>query len=41
VPEEVRNTLKFYPVETLSEVLEIALVKPAAVEDVKPLESAA
>jgi ATP-dependent Lon protease len=41
VPEEVRNVLKFYPVETLSEVLEIALVKPAAVEDVKPLESAA
>ena len=41
VPEEVRNVLKFYPVETLMEVLEIALVKPAAVEDVKPLESAA
>ncbi len=41
VPEEVRETLKFYPVETLMEVLEIALVKPAAVEDVKPLESAA
>ncbi len=41
VPEEVRNTLKFYPVETLSEVLDIALVKPPAVEEVKPLESAA
>ncbi len=41
VPEEVRNVLKFYPVETLSEVLDIALVKPAAVEEVKPLESAA
>ena len=41
VPEEVRETLKFYPVETLSEVLEIALVKPPAIEEVKPLESAA
>ncbi|MEO7368800.1 MAG: endopeptidase La [Gemmatimonadaceae bacterium] len=41
VPEEVRETLKFYPVETLMEVLDIALVKPPAVEDVKPLESAA
>jgi len=41
VPEEVRSDLTFHPVETLSEVLEIALVKPPAVEDVKPLESAA
>jgi ATP-dependent Lon protease len=41
VPEEVRDTLKFYPVETLSEVLDIALVKPPAIEDVKPLETAA
>ncbi|MDO8500960.1 MAG: endopeptidase La [Gemmatimonadaceae bacterium] len=41
VPEEVRNTLTFHPVETLSQVLEIALVKPTATEDVKPLESAA
>ncbi len=41
VPQEVRDTLKFYPVETLSEVLEIALVKPPAIDDVKPLESAA
>lgn len=41
VPQEVRDTLKFYPVETLSEVLDIALVKPPAIEDVKPLESAA
>jgi len=41
VPEEVRETLKFYPVETLMEVLDIALVKPPAIEDVKPLESAA
>jgi ATP-dependent Lon protease len=41
VPEEVRNVLTFHPVETLSEVLDIALVKPPAVEQVKPLESAA
>src|SRR5678809_1332743 len=41
VPEEVQKELKFYPVETLSEVLDIALVKPPAIEDVKPLESAA
>ena len=41
VPQEVRDSLKFYPVETLSEVLDIALVKPPAIEDVKPLESAA
>jgi len=36
VPEEVRNVLSFHPVETLSEVLEIALVpgeeKPAPLE---------
>ena len=41
VPQEVRDTLKFYPVETLTEVLDIALEKPPAIEDVKPLESAA
>ncbi len=41
VPQEVRDTLKFYPVDNLMEVLEIALVKPPAIEDVKPLESAA
>ncbi|HEY3744727.1 MAG TPA: endopeptidase La [Gemmatimonadaceae bacterium] len=41
VPQEVRDTLKFYPVETLTQVLDIALVKPPAIEDVKPLESAA
>jgi ATP-dependent Lon protease len=41
VPQEVRDTLKFYPVETLSEVLDIALVKPPAIDEVKPLESAA
>jgi ATP-dependent Lon protease len=41
VPEEVRNELTFHPVETLREVLEIALVKPPAPEQVKPLETAA
>ncbi len=41
VPDEVRQALTFHPVETLSEVLEIALVKPPAPEEVKPLESAA
>jgi ATP-dependent Lon protease len=41
VPEEVRNVLSFYPVETLNEVLDIALVKPPADEKVKPLDSAA
>jgi ATP-dependent Lon protease len=41
VPEEVRNVLTFHPVETLSEVLDIALVKPPASADVKPLDSAA
>ncbi|MEO8193345.1 MAG: endopeptidase La, partial [Gemmatimonadales bacterium] len=41
VPEEVRATLEFHPVETLSEVLKIALVSPPAAEEAKPLESAA
>jgi ATP-dependent Lon protease len=41
VPEEVRDALTFHPVETLSEVLDIALVKQPAADDVKPLESAA
>jgi ATP-dependent Lon protease len=41
VPEEVRNVLTFHPVETLSEVLDIALVKSPASADVKPLDSAA
>ena len=41
VPEEVRQVLTFHPVETLNEVLEIALVKPPADEKVKPLDSAA
>jgi ATP-dependent Lon protease len=39
VPEEVRNVLSFHPVETLREVLEIALV-PEAAASVKPLEIA-
>jgi len=39
VPEEVRNVLSFHPVETLREVLEIALV-PEAPATVKPLEIA-
>jgi len=39
VPEEVRNVLSFHPVETLREVLEIALVPEVAVT-VKPLEIA-
>jgi len=41
VPDEVREVLTFHPVETLSEVLDIALVKPPAAADVKPLDSAA
>jgi ATP-dependent Lon protease len=41
VPEEVRDVLTFHPVETLSEVLDIALVKPPQAESVKPLDSAA
>jgi len=40
VPEEVRNVLSFHPVETLREVLEIALVPAEAVAPVKPLEIA-
>jgi ATP-dependent Lon protease len=38
VPEEVRNVLSFHPVETLRQVLEIALVPAESVEDVPPLE---
>jgi ATP-dependent Lon protease len=41
VPDEVREVLEFHPVETLEQVLEIALVKPPAVDEVKPLDSAA
>jgi ATP-dependent Lon protease len=39
VPEEVRNVLSFHPVETLSEVLDIALV-PGEEKPAKPLEIA-
>jgi len=38
VPEEVRNTLEFHPVETLSEVLRIALVPGEPGEQARPLE---
>ena len=38
VPEEVRNTLEFHPVETLSEVLRIALVPAEQGESARPLE---
>ena len=38
VPEEVRNVLSFYPVETLREVLEIALVPAEEAKPVQPLE---
>jgi len=40
VPEEVRKTLEFHPVETLSEVLKIALVPADSVEPAAPLEMA-
>jgi ATP-dependent Lon protease len=38
VPEEVRKTLDFHPVETLSEVLRIALVPVEPGEQARPLE---
>jgi ATP-dependent Lon protease len=38
VPEDVRNTLAFHPVETLSEVLRIALVPAEPGEQARPLE---
>ncbi|MEA2761424.1 MAG: ATP-dependent Lon protease [Gemmatimonadaceae bacterium] len=38
VPEDVRNTLEFHPVETLSEVLQIALVPAEPGEQARPLE---
>jgi ATP-dependent Lon protease len=38
VPEEVRNILEFHPVETLSEVLQIALVPAEPGEQARPLE---
>src|SRR6266705_2899463 len=40
VPEEVRKTLEFHPVETLSEVLKIALVPAESGEQARPLEMA-
>jgi ATP-dependent Lon protease len=40
VPEEVRKTLSFHPVETLNEVLKIALVPADSVEPAAPLEMA-
>jgi ATP-dependent Lon protease len=38
VPEDVRSTLEFHPVETLSEVLRIALVPAEPGEQARPLE---
>ncbi len=38
VPEDVRTTLEFHPVETLSEVLRIALVPAEPGEEARPLE---
>ena len=38
VPEEVRNVLSFHPVETLSQVLEIALVSAESGTGAPPLE---
>jgi len=38
VPEEVRNVLEFHPVETLNEVLKVALVPAAPGEHARPLE---
>src|SRR5688500_13658580 len=38
VPEEVRNVLEFHPVETLNEVLKVALVPAAPGEQAPPLE---
>jgi len=40
VPEDVRNVLTFHPVETLREVLKIALVPAEEVKSVPPLEIA-
>ncbi len=40
VPEDVRNVLTFHPVETLREVLDIALVPAERVAPIKPLEIA-
>jgi len=38
VPEEVRNVLEFHPVETLNQVLEIALIPAEPGEHAPPLE---
>jgi ATP-dependent Lon protease len=38
VPEEVRNILEFHPVETLNEVLKVALVPAEPGEKARPLE---
>jgi ATP-dependent Lon protease len=38
VPEEVRNILEFHPVETLNEVLRIALVPAESAAPARPLE---
>jgi len=38
VPEEVRNVLEFHPVETLNQVLEIALIPAEPGEQAPPLE---
>jgi ATP-dependent Lon protease len=38
VPEEVRNVLEFHPVETLNEVLKVALVPAEPGEQARPLE---
>src|SRR6266513_2935524 len=38
VPEEVRNVLEFHPVQTLNEVLKVALVPAAPGEQARPLE---
>jgi ATP-dependent Lon protease len=40
VPEEVRKTLEFHPVETLNEVLKIALVPAEGGDQARPLEMA-
>jgi ATP-dependent Lon protease len=40
VPEEVRNVLDFHPVETLQQVLDIALVPAEPGEKAPPLEMA-
>jgi ATP-dependent Lon protease len=40
IPEEVRKTLAFHPVETLNEVLKIALVPAESGEQAAPLEMA-